>query len=171
MPHSVKAVANRLLTLAERDEETITPLQMQKLVYFAQGWTLGITGQPLFLDAIEAWDLGPVVPSLYQDLKLYGKQPIRGLLHDWDYDLGEAVPAQASFDGDERAILASVWNKYGRVSAAGLVRATHRHGAPWDTTRRENPGEKDARIPRAMIREWFERQADEASVLNSDAES
>ena len=69
MPFSAAAVANEFLHLAHRDDRPITPLKMQKLVYFAHGWHLAITGAPLISEPIQAWQYGPVISSLYQIFK------------------------------------------------------------------------------------------------------
>jgi uncharacterized phage-associated protein len=39
--------------------------KLQKLVYYAQGWTLGLTGRPLFPEPLEAWKKGPVSRALF----------------------------------------------------------------------------------------------------------
>ena len=39
-------------------------VQVQKLAYYAQAWSLAWDGSPLFGDRIEAWKMGPVVPAL-----------------------------------------------------------------------------------------------------------
>jgi uncharacterized phage-associated protein len=49
----------------------IPAMKLQKLVYYAQAWSLVWDDKPLFSDRIEAWANGPVVPSLYETL--YGR--------------------------------------------------------------------------------------------------
>jgi uncharacterized phage-associated protein len=39
-------------------------MQVHKLAYYAQAWSLVWEGRPLFADRIEAWVQGPVVPTL-----------------------------------------------------------------------------------------------------------
>ncbi|WP_330474736.1 Panacea domain-containing protein [Terrabacter sp. C0L_2] len=39
-------------------------VQLQKLMYYAQSWALAWDGRPLFAERIEAWQLGPVVPTI-----------------------------------------------------------------------------------------------------------
>ncbi len=39
-------------------------VQLQKLAYYAQAWSLAWDGRPLFNERIEAWRMGPVVPAL-----------------------------------------------------------------------------------------------------------
>jgi len=67
MPLPSAAVANYFLDLGLRESIPITPLKLQKLVYFAHGWYLGFTGEPLLNEGIQAWEYGPVIPSLYHD--------------------------------------------------------------------------------------------------------
>ena len=44
----------------------ITHLKLQKLVYYAQAWSLAVRGEPIFEEHIEAWTHGPVSPDLYR---------------------------------------------------------------------------------------------------------
>ncbi len=39
----------------------VTPLKLQKLLYYCQGYALALTGKPLFPEPVEAWRYGPVV--------------------------------------------------------------------------------------------------------------
>lgn len=54
--------------LSKIDEDAgdvITNLKLQKLVYYAQGFSLALCGRPLFAERIEAWQHGPVCPALF----------------------------------------------------------------------------------------------------------
>ena len=44
----------------------LTPLHINKLVFFSHGWNLGILKKPLIVDVVEAWKYGPIIPSIYQ---------------------------------------------------------------------------------------------------------
>ncbi len=75
--HSVIDVANYFLSLVNEDQgEGITNMKMQKLVYYAQGFSLAMLNKPLFEEPIEAWQYGPVVPTLYHAFKKYGNVPL-----------------------------------------------------------------------------------------------
>ena len=76
MAHNPKAIANYFLELARADDEELSPLKIQKLVYYANGWHLAIKGKPLISEQVEAWPYGPVVPSLYRAFRSYGDGPI-----------------------------------------------------------------------------------------------
>lgn len=43
----------------------MTAVKFQKLLYYAQAWTLVWEDRELFPEEIEAWASGPVVPSVY----------------------------------------------------------------------------------------------------------
>ena len=48
----------------QAEEFDVTPLKLQKLLYYCQGYALAFTGKPLFLEPIEAWRFGPVVNNI-----------------------------------------------------------------------------------------------------------
>lgn len=165
MAATAKAVANRLLDLAARDSKKIDPLQMQKLLYLTEGWSLAVNGTSLFRDPIEAWDHGPVVPDIYFALRGYGARPIVTKLVDLDED-GEVVEAVASFTEHEMAVIENVWNGYGNWSGPELIRLTHEEGSPWHTAYYNNRNDRNARIPRLDIRDWFDDLAEKAEAQN-----
>src|SRR5260370_13471552 len=77
MPYPAKAVANEFLELAKKDGQQLTQMQLQKLVYFAYGWYLAITGTRLIDERVEAWQWGPVVPSIYKEFKRFRSSSVR----------------------------------------------------------------------------------------------
>jgi uncharacterized phage-associated protein len=161
---AARGVANALLDTAEDDRSSIDPLQLQKLLYLAQGWTLGLTGKRLFRDAIEAWEYGPVVPDIYHSVKMYGASRIRGRLMTFDYSRRRVVEARELFDPLESEIIQTIWDKYGHWSGVQLMRLTHQYGSPWWKARQAS--EYDPRIPEGSMADWFSEEAERASLLN-----
>ncbi len=65
-PLSANDVADWFINRVDRSAiETITLHDILNLVFFAQAWHLANTGRALFQDEIEAWALGPTVPSVF----------------------------------------------------------------------------------------------------------
>ena len=136
-------VANFFIDITNRtDEDQITNLKLNKLLYFAQGCFLSRTGKPLFEEEIEAWALGPVVPSVYHKYKVCGKTPITTV----DDDYSETV-----FSPSEISALVDVMRDYGRFTASALVNITHRKGTPWQKA--NDAG--DAVISKSDIKHYF----------------
>ena len=110
--------------LKRQDEEAgdlMSNMKLQKLVYYAQGFYLAMTGEPLFNETIEAWEHGPVCVPLYHHYKEYGANPI-----PIPYD----VDAYEVFTEKEREVLNEVYKHYGQFSAWKLRNLTH-EDTPW----------------------------------------
>lgn len=70
-------VAHYFLSLISSElSDYISNLRLQKLVYLAQGYHLAETGKPLFLEPIELWVTGPVIPILYHKYHKYKNNPL-----------------------------------------------------------------------------------------------
>ncbi|RMD63362.1 MAG: DUF4065 domain-containing protein, partial [Planctomycetota bacterium] len=112
-PSKAEAVARYLLYLASKSKEPelITNLRLQKLLYYAQGWSLALRGEPLFDETLEAWKHGPVAPSVYHIFKTHGKQSI---------PQGEARKDSPLLSEEDKAFIKSVWRRYRRYSALEL---------------------------------------------------
>lgn len=127
---SVLDVADYFLNLANNeDDETdlISNLKLQKLVYYAQGFSLALSNTPLFSEEIEAWNHGPVTPVLYQNKKKHGP---------------DAIPPNPDFDAsiftdDQQEILNEVYEVYGQFSAWKLRNMTHEE-SPWSKNKETN---------------------------------
>lgn len=156
MPHPVKAVANAIINKASASGEKVSHLKLQKLLYYMCGYHVAAFDQPLMDHTFEAWDYGPVVPALYAEFKHFRNQPITTLAseYDWGTEDFTIVPIPV---GDARLdkVLDFVWKTYGKYSGPQLSDLTHASGSPWDITRKENPGMKDADITREKLKTHF----------------
>lgn len=111
-------------------------MQVQKLVYFAHGWSLALTGHGLVEDQVQAWDFGPVFPTLYSALRKFGRNRIDRVLRwgeDTPFSFDDAGEAFEELTAEERSIIDQVWNAYGKFPAFKLSALTHEPGTPWET--------------------------------------
>jgi uncharacterized phage-associated protein len=59
--HSCVDVAKYFLAQSSVDAgDLISNLKLQKLVYYAQGFTVALTGKPMFVERLEAWLHDPI---------------------------------------------------------------------------------------------------------------
>ena len=142
-----EAVANKLIDLASAQGETLTPMQIIKLVYISHGWTLALTGRQLIMEDIEAWRYGPVIADLYHELKDYRSSPVTRKI---DNPLND----DDSFSDTEKSIVEQVYNIYGKFTGPQLSALTHQDGTPWDVTCRTYG--QSAVIPQEWIKDHFE---------------
>ena len=165
-----KAVANYFLEKAEQEGKPITPLQIQKLVYIAYGWYLAIADEQLIDDEyIEAWDYGPVFPSLYLEFRHFGRDQIKGRAKDFELSedrevIGEFEPSvEDDLDNAEfvKTFLDRIWEIYGDYSGGQLVTLTHAEGTPWDQARKAEEGKKNPQIPDHLIKQHYLQRLDE----------
>jgi uncharacterized phage-associated protein len=142
MPEQVyqsRAIANYLI---EHSPGGLDPLQVMKLSYIAHGFTLGLFERPLLEDDIEAWKFGPVVRKIYAFIP-GGSNRITEPLSRERPDLTD----------DDRAVVDSVLNQYGRYSGLYLSSLTHRPGSPWEKTWSKYG--QNAVIPRDLIQSHY----------------
>lgn len=129
-------VANHVLWRANKDAADITPMKLQKIVYFLHGWYMAITGQKLIDEGFSRWQYGPVIPSLYRALKHYGSMPIDDYIKQPDFSSGQLVPyfVDTNTLPQFQSILEQVWTQYSPLTAIQLSTLTHEPGSPWALT-------------------------------------
>jgi uncharacterized phage-associated protein len=135
MPYSAKAVANTFLEFAETEGRTLTNTKLQRLVFLAHGFHLGINGEdfPLVREAFVASDEGPVVPELDSALRLCAVTPCGKL--EVDAANGPDVIPEGS---PERKVVRHVWDFLKDQSASYLSEVTRDSNSVWKNARRKS---------------------------------
>lgn len=129
-PYDARAVANEILRYARQTGKNLTVMQLIKLVYVANGWSLALLGRQLFEDQIQAWQYGPVIPNVYRAFNRFGSAPITQPAINEFSDLEYA----ADFEPVEKRLIHSVVDSYGHLHAFELSRRMHEPGTPWTVT-------------------------------------
>lgn len=150
--HSARAIANRFLEIAQSEGKQLTNMQLQKLVYFAHGWHLALTGEPLLTDAVKAWTFGPVIPPLYNSLKMFGNGLVTEFIKRKNSDTGEISVVKEPLTDYEERLLLRVWQVYGKMTGSEMSYLTHQPGTPWEATWNK---EKFSVISDHLIKEHF----------------
>lgn len=107
----------------EASDWTISNLQLQKILYIAHMLYSGRNNNnPLIVgDAFQAWEYGPVLPSVYQYVKAFGASPIRNVFRS----IGE------SGDSDEKRALVNSVGQLSKFPPFKLVQVTHDPRGAW----------------------------------------
>lgn len=138
------ATAHDVAAYILRRRSPISAMKLQKLVYYAQAWSLVWDDRRLFPERIEAWANGPVVRDLYER-------------HRGQFELSEWPCGDPdALDEDAKDTIDAVLEYYGPKSAQWLSDLTHRE-KPWREARQGIPdGERAAsEISLATMMEYY----------------
>lgn len=164
MTYSPVTIANYFIQKSIDEKDPISPMKLQKLIYFAHGWHLALKDEPLITDAIQAWQFGPVIKDLYHKTKHWGNSSITSLLPPSEIiDFSKGTPGVESLDKETISFLDSVWSTYSQYSAIKLSNATHVDGSPWDQVIKKNGGvDLELVIENRIIQKYFKERAEAA---------
>ena len=127
-------IARYIVNYANDNNMIISNLKLQKILYFVQLEFLLNKNTPCFEDNIEAWDFGPVVPSVYHEFKKYGAFCIPRVSFVYDTSQGwfnlKQVSFKISIPSDEKEIIEDVVRVCDKYTPGQLVEITHNQ-LPW----------------------------------------
>lgn len=127
-----KAVAtvlcNNLLVRAKNEKIQVTPMKLQKLLYYVCVKYVQETGKTPISESFEVWKYGPVVPSVYAEFKPYGSSPIEKFARNAK---GDAKKVDESANPTLKKSLNYVWNKFKYFPGIELSKQTHKKGSGW----------------------------------------
>lgn len=136
------------------ESKPLTHMKLQKMVYFAHGLHLAAyEGKPLIIDSIEAWQFGPVIPSIYCRYAIFRDQLIAdpSLLSSIQF-YNEDIPCLAP---DAQEIFDLTWETLAPITAVQLSNWTHSTGSAW--SRVYVQGVPHINIPNELIKKDFEQ--------------
>ena len=119
-------IADYFILKNKKDKKGLTNKKLQKLLYYAQAWSLVLNNRTIFDDKIEAWVHGPAIPLIYSTFKSFG-------FKDIEVEVDEN--GLNSIDGKDRKLLDQIWSIYGNLDAGYLELLTHSE-EPWQEARK-----------------------------------
>ncbi|UAN25196.1 SocA family protein [Serratia ureilytica] len=131
---SINQVADYLLCFAQEHGDVMTPLKLQKMVFYADAWFLAINNEELVSETFQAWVHGPVSRELYIRFADYKWRPITE-----DIQCPE-------IDADVKDHLDEIYNVFGGFSAYELEQLTHQE-QPWIEARAGLPESEPCQNP------------------------
>lgn len=124
----------------------VTPLQLQKLLYYSQLWFFVKSGKYLFANSIKAWIYGPVIHSVWDNFRYMKRSSVIPLVRAKNVDLS-----------DISGHLDNIWKAYGHLSGSQLVDLSHSE-LPWKTSRvgllDDTPSDKVVSIDKATTKDF-----------------
>lgn len=149
MAYRAQQITDWILSRIDSDAgDIISPLKLQKLLYYCQAWHYTIFDEILFDENIQAWSHGPVVVSQYHRFKDLMMNEVINIK-----DLNIKVP---KFPERTENLLKEVMSIYGEHSAYYLEQLTHKE-RPWKETRGnlEPYAASNKVIPLELMKEYY----------------
>lgn len=136
----------------------ITPLALQKVLYYAQGFYKAFFGEFLFDDDCEAWVHGPVYTKIYDKYKVFKSGNIQISM---DYDVSDII------DDEKKELLDVIIKCFGYYNGKALEKMSH-YETPWMNARNGLPVNENSNnvIEKDDIEEYFYRVKEKYDMLN-----
>lgn len=146
-PTSALSVAGKFIENSFEENIRLTNMQLQKMVYVANGMYLASTGGPLISEQVEVWNYGPVIRPLYNELKQFGSGYVTTNLISLYND---SIPS-----GNEKIkkVLDFTWRACKNADGIKLSNWSHAPDSPWTRA----SGEKKTIIPNEYMENYFKR--------------
>ncbi|RZF60701.1 DUF4065 domain-containing protein [Sphingomonas populi] len=140
-PVDAKGLSNLILDWSSKLGVSITPMKLQKLLYYCHADFLIQTGIPLIQQDFEAWEYGPVIPCIFQEFKQHGSNFIETRAYRFNPISCERELATVNDLGNIEDIVRKTFDAYVRYTASTLSNMTHSETGPWaETLRRFSSG-------------------------------
>ena len=123
------SVANAFLALSE---DGLVHMKAHKLVVLCDGLIMGRHERRLLDEGPEAWRLGPILATLYDEMSRFGGRVIVGPVRSRGRSGGPIA------DGRVRSAVAETWRRYGGLTPVELATICHAEGSPWKLTAADN---------------------------------
>lgn len=156
---SSKAVANLFLDWGREIRcPDLTPLKLQKLLFFCHAALLQRTNTPLVRDEFEAWSYGPVIPNVYHAFKHLGSGIVEEYCREFSPTTRTLSTPMAILSPSINEIIRCNFDIYAAVSGGQLSSLSHARGGPWEVALHAFTAGKNInrRIPNALIRQRYE---------------
>lgn len=130
-------VAHLVVLAASQKGIGVTPLKLQKLLYYLQAWNLVYFGTPVFLEEPEAWVNGPVYRKVYDHYRDYQMFEFIRIAPEEKQHLDECVAEKMKVVGlepNQQELFDEILSKYGKMASADLGLRTHNED-PWKDAR------------------------------------
>lgn len=150
-----RTIAEYFIWKSQQEGKPVTNKKLQKLLYYAQAWSLVLKNELMFKQNIEAWVHGPAIRDVYMEYKTFGFSPIKKEVNVSALQLTEA----------KIALLDNVWGVYGKFDGDYLEMLSHSE-QPWIDARQgmEADVSSDNVIEHEAMRSFYSARLEEAKT-------
>lgn len=142
--------------------EDITPLALQKILYYIEGFSLALLDKNILSTSCEAWIHGPVYREIYERFCYYQYHPIE------KEEFSEYAKLE-NLNAEEVKLIEQVINSFGCYSGKVLENMTHTT-IPWINARKdvETTERSNQLITEAEMKNFFKKVCLEYQISSSN---
>ena len=128
MALSATIVCNNILRRAFQESVSVTPMKLQKLMYFVSCEYIKKTDKEMLTDDFCVWQYGPVLPSVYDEFKSFGGNAISKYAKDAE---GNSFAYDETTSPYLKDAIDRVWSSFKGNTGKELSSITHEEGSGW----------------------------------------
>lgn len=135
MPFPATRVSNNILHRSFQEKIDVSPMKLQKILFFlaaeyGKEFPKTQNGEDRYLlnQQFQPWKFGPVLPSVYDEFRLFGSAPIKKYAKDAD---GRSTIIDESKNPVFKKVLDRVWLATRDIDAITLSEISHAEGSAW----------------------------------------
>lgn len=125
---SVYALCNTIIKKSFDENISVSPMKLQKLIYFIYRDYLIKTNHPLFAESFQAWKYGSVLESVYDKFKSFKSDRITRFAKTANenvYVINEISEPELC------SVINAVWDRYKNYDGITLSQITRKKGGAW----------------------------------------
>lgn len=104
----------------KNNNKSLTLLNLMRLLFISQGWSLALRNTPLFEEDIEAWASGPIIPKVYTLFRPQG------------YSITKSLEVDENSNLLDVQFLEEIYKIYGSMSSSKLENLVKTSEGPWE---------------------------------------
>lgn len=135
MRAAATVLCNNILLRAKRENIDVTPMKLQKILYYICVKYVKDTGGLPISEHFEVWKYGPVVVSVYDEFKSFGARPIKDFAKD---ARGKVQIIDETLSPNLSATIELIWNRLKHFTGIELSKRTHQKGSGWYSAYQNN---------------------------------
>lgn len=141
----------------------VTPLMLQKLLYYVQGLSFALNKREMFNENCEAWVHGPVYKDVYNIFKRFGYN----VIDDPKFVMFEGYKKYLS--DEDKCVIDLVVNTFGQYGGKILEKTTHKE-SPWLSARNgyDEAIPSNEIIAKESIKNYFNKLLDDYDISKED---
>lgn len=147
MAYSAVEIAAGFIKKGKAEKKPFSQMKLQCMVYYAHGYYLALNKEPLFTEAVEAWEVGPAIQNVYGMYSLIDRLPVT----EWPED-------NLDIDYEPKVLQAidAAWEAASQLTSDLFLKWATRKGSPWSKS--YSPIQWTLNIGNETIKDYFEKE-------------